>query len=209
MPSIETLFDATTAPGLFDDTAFYAWGGFLGVDTRDLPRGPKRGGFYGVSLHRWKDVSGGKYSHRRLDFEGQQFIPYFNDTRVLALFVRSRFAYASNDDSVVPFYLQPKLGGSHELRGYEWYRFYDNNSFVAVIEHRWYTFTGLEMALFVDAGKTESGKSQIDFSNLKYSGGIGFRVRVQDAVVLRFDIASSDEGLRMIWSLSDVSRRLF
>ena len=117
IPSIETRFDATTAPGLFDDTTFYWWGGFVGFDTRDLPSGPKRGGFYGVNLHRYDDVSRGKYSHRRLEIEGQQFFPYFNDTRVVAILVRSEFAYTGSDDRVVPFYLQPTLGGSIELRG--------------------------------------------------------------------------------------------
>jgi hypothetical protein len=29
IPSIETVFDATTTAGLFDDTAFIGWGGFV------------------------------------------------------------------------------------------------------------------------------------------------------------------------------------
>jgi outer membrane protein assembly factor BamA len=209
IPSIETVFDATTAPGLFDDATFYMWGAFLGWDNRDLPSGPKEGGFYGVSLHRYTDVTNGKYSHRRLGVEMQQFFPYFNDTRVLAFFLRGRFAFAGSDDQVVPFYLQPKLGGSFELRGYNQYRFHDNNAIQVAVEHRWYAFTGLEMALFADAGKTVPQKGQVSLSNLKYSGGIGFRGRVQDAIVLRFDVARSEEGWRWIWSLSDISRRLF
>ena len=141
--------------------------------------------------------------------EGQHFLPYFNQTRVVAFFAKARFAYSGDDDGLVPFYILPKLGGSFELRGFNQYRFHDNNSFMATIEHRWYAFTGLEMAAFVDAGKTVSGKGEIDFSGLNYSGGIGFRVRLQDAVVLRFDIAKSREGIRWIWSMSDISRRLF
>jgi outer membrane protein assembly factor BamA len=209
VPSIETIFDATTAPGLFDDAAFYMWGAFVGWDHRDLPSGPKRGGFYGAGLHKYTDVSNGKYSHRRLTLELQQFFPYFNDTRVLAFFVRSRLAFAGSDDRVVPFYLQPKLGGSFELRGYNQYRFHDNNAINVAVEHRWYAFTGLEMALFADAGKTVPEKGRVSLSNLKYSGGIGFRGRLQDAIVLRFDIARSEEGWRWIWSLSDISRRVF
>jgi hypothetical protein len=208
-PSIETVFDATTAPGLFDDATFVAWGGFAGYDTRDLLRGPRTGGFYGVNFHRYVDVSGGVYTHRQLEFEGQHFLPYFNQTRVVALFAKARFAYAGRDDRVVPFYLLPKLGGSVEMRGFNDYRFHDNNAFVASVEHRWYVFTGLEMALFVDAGKTVAEKAHVDFTGLNYSGGIGFRTRLNDAIVLRFDIARSREGLRYIWSMSDVSRRRF
>jgi outer membrane protein assembly factor BamA len=208
VPSIEELFDATTAPGLFDDATFLGYGGFVAYDTRDVPRGPRRGGFYGVNFHRYVDLSGGTYTNRQLSIEGQQFLPYFNATRVVALFARVGFAYTGRDDRVIPFYLLPKLGG-HDLRGFNQYRFHDNNALALTIEHRWYVFAGLEMAAFVDAGKTVSEKGQVDFSGLNYSGGIGFRARLNDAIVLRFDIARSREGIRFIWSMSDISRRRF
>ena len=54
--------------------------------------------------------------------------------------------------NLVPFYLQPTLGGSDDLRGYRSFRFYDNNSVVLNGEYRWEVFSGLDMALFVDAG---------------------------------------------------------
>jgi outer membrane protein assembly factor BamA len=209
VPSIETKFDATTAPGLFDDVQFFSWGAFAGYDTRDLPRGPKRGGFYGIELGRYVDVGEGKYSHRQLNVEGQQFIPYFNEQRVVAVMVKARFSYAGGDGRVVPFYLQPKLGGNFELRGFNQYRFHDNNAFMAALEHRWYAFSGLEMAAFLDAGKTVPEKGHIGFSKLNYSGGVGMRVRLRNAIVLRMDVARSREGVRWIWSISDISRRAF
>jgi hypothetical protein len=209
VPSIETRFDGTTAPGLFDDTRFASWGAFAGFDVRDLRRGPRSGGFYGIEFKRYVDRDAGSYSHRQLDLEGQQFFPYLNQQRVVALFVKARFAYAGGGDSVVPFYLLPQLGGNFELRGFNQYRFSDNNTFMAAIEHRWYAFSGLEMALFVDAGKSVPEKGHVDFSGLNYSGGIGLRVRVRGAVVMRMDVATSREGTRWIWSMSDVSRRQF
>ena len=80
---------------------------------------------------------------------------------------------------------------------------------MAALEHRWYVFSGLEMAAFVDAGQTVPKKGRIGFSDLNYSGGLGMRVRLQNAVVLRMDVARSREGVRWIWSLSDISRRRF
>ena len=209
VPSIETKFDATTAPGLFDDTTFSSWGAFAAYDVRDLVRGPRSGGFYGIEFKRYLDMDAGTYSHRQLGLEGQQFFPYLNHQRVVALFVKVRFAYTGRDDRVVPFYLLPQLGGNFELRGFNHYRFSDSNAFMAALEHRWYAFSGLEMAVFVDAGKTVSEKGQVHFSGLNYSGGIGLRARVRGAVVLRMDVATSREGTRWIWSMSDVSRRRF
>jgi len=208
IPSIETRFDATTAPGLFDDARFVYLGGFAGFDTRDLPRGPRHGGFYGVRMLRFADVDGGLYTHSQLELNGQQFLPYFNATKVLALFVKARFAFADGDD-IVPFYMQPTLGGNFELRGFAPYRFYDHNAFVAAVEHRWYVFSGLEMAAFMDTGTTVPTKGHIAFDDLNFSGGLGFRVRFGDAIVMRTDFAKGREGWRFIMSLSDVSRRRF
>ena len=209
IPSIETRFDSTTAPGLFDDTSFVSWGAFAGFDTRDLVRGPRRGGFYGIEFKRYLDVDGNQYTHRQVALEGQHFFPYFNQQRVIALFVKARFAYTGRDDRVVPFYFLPSLGGNFDLRGFNQYRFADNNAFSAAVEHRWYVFSGLEMAAFADAGKTVPLKGGVDFSKLNYSGGIGLRARMRGAVVLRMDVAASREGVRWIWSLSDISRRRF
>jgi outer membrane protein assembly factor BamA len=209
VPSIETKFDPTTAPGLFDDTRFSSWGAFAAYDFRDLTRGPRNGGSYGIEFKRYIDQDAGTYSHRQLGVEGQQFFPYLNQQRVVALFVKARFAYTGRDDRVIPFYLLPNLGGNFELRGFNQYRFYDSNAFMAALEHRWYAFSGLEMALFVDAGKTVPEKGRVDFSGLRYSGGIGLRARVRGAVVLRMDVAHGSEGTRWIWSMSDVSRRRF
>jgi len=209
VPSIETKFDRTTAPGLFDDTSFASWGAFAGFDTRDLSRGPRSGGFYGIEFDRYLDMDAGTYTHRQLELDGQQFLPYFNQQRVVALFVKARFAYTGRDDRVVPFYLLPQLGGNFDLRGFNPYRFADSNAFMAAVEHRWYAFSGLEMALFLDAGKTVPEKGRINFSELNYSGGIGLRARVRGAVVLRMDVARSREGFRWIWSMSDVSMRRF
>ena len=117
IPSIETKFDSTTAPGLFDDTTFFTWGAFAGYDTRDLARGPKSGGFYGIELGRYMDLDAGTYSHRQLHLEGQQFFPYFNQQRVVALFVNARFAYSGSDDRVVPFYIG-EARRNFELRGF-------------------------------------------------------------------------------------------
>jgi outer membrane protein assembly factor BamA len=208
IPSIETKFDQTTAPGLFDDTAYLFWGGFAGLDTRDHPRGPRRGGFYGLRFYRMLDQDSSLYSHRNLELNGQQFIPYFNATKVIALIVKARFSFA-DDGHAVPFYLLPTLGGNFDLRGYGNYRFSDSNSFIAAVEHRWYVFSGVEMALFVDTGTTVPTKGHIRLDDLNYSGGFGVRVRVGGAIVLRTDVAKSLEGWRVIWSLSDLSRRRF
>ena len=58
--------------------------------------------------------------------------------------------------------------------------------------------------LFGDAGKVVPLKRDLNVSRLHYSGGIGLRVRLRSAVITRIDLAGSSEGLRLVWTFSDV-----
>lgn len=203
VPSIEEIFTPETTPGLGQDSDFFRWGGFLGFDYRDSRAGPKSGGFYGVRYRGYKDLNLGRFGFRQAELEFQQYIPYFNGTRVIALRVASTLS-AARGDQMIPYYLQPTLGGNDDLRGFERYRFYDDNLVFASIEHRWFAFTALQMAIFADAGKVVHKLADVDFSDLDYSGGLGFRFRLLDAVVSRIDFAWSREGFRFMWTFSDI-----
>jgi outer membrane protein assembly factor BamA len=205
VPSIEQVFNATTAPGLGEDSDFTRWGGFAVVDWRDAKSGPRRGGLLGVQLRRYLDVEQKAYTYRDTRFDAQYYIPYFNDTRVVALHAAATLTF-HGDDQVVPYYLQPTLGGNDDLRGFSRYRFTDNNVIFMSAEHRWHVFNGLDMAMFVDAGKVAPTKDQLNFADLKYSGGLGLRVRFFDAIVSRIDFAVGPEQFRVMWTFSDINQ---
>ncbi len=100
--------------------------------------------------------------------------------------------------------MQPKLGGNDDLRGFQRYRFYDNQAIVVSGEHRWYASSVLDMAIFADAGKVVPHLRDVDFSELEWSAGFGFRFKVQDAYVMRIDFAAGREGYRWMWTFSDI-----
>ena len=110
----------------------------------------------------------------------------------------------------MPFYLQPVLGDSHDLRGYARFRFRDNNSVALSGEYRWEVMPGFDMALFVDAGRVFAKPGDLSLNNLRYTGGFGFRFKTRDAVVMRVDTGFSREGFTLWFKFSDVySRDLF
>jgi len=203
VPSIEEIFNPINTPGLSQETDYFRWGFFTSLDYRDILGGARSGGFYGLRFRRYSDEVKAEFSFEQLELQLQQFIPYFNRSRVIALQVKTVMSFTDLGERV-PFYLQPTLGGNDDLRGFERYRFYDNNMIFATVEHRWHAFSGLDMALFVDGGKVVRRKEDIDFSNLLYSGGIGFRFKVQDAVIMRIDFAAGSEGFRWMWTFSDI-----
>ena len=193
--SIEQVFTTATTPGLLNQSDFLRGGGLIQFDYRDNPGGPRFGGNYLAKFVYYDDRDLDLHSFRQLDLEAQQYIPFFNKRRVIALRARTLMSF-SNGNQTVPFYLQPVLGGSDDLRGFRSYRFYDDNLIVVNAEYRWESFTGLDMALFFDAGKVATKRSQINFHDLEASAGFGFRFNVRNNLFLRLDVGFSHEGFQ-------------
>ena len=202
-PPIDEVFTPDEIPGFNEDTQFTRIGAFIDVDFRDSKTGPRSGGVYGMRYREYWDIDQKAFAFRQTEFEFQQYIPYYNKGRVIAIRSAVVLSFPKGEDQL-PLYLQPVLGGNDDLRGFGGYRFRDNHSVYLGVEHRWHASSNLEMAAFVDAGKVVPLKREVDVSHLNYSGGIGFRFRVRSAVVSRTDFAVSREGFRMIWTFSDI-----
>jgi outer membrane protein assembly factor BamA len=197
LASTEQVYTDRTTPGLVNQSDFLQGGGFVQYDWRDNPGGPRRGGNYLAQFSDFTDIRRSAYSFDELHLEVQQYIGFFNQRRVIAL--RGRIiATDPHAGNLVPFYLQPTLGGSDDLRGYRSYRFYDNNSLLLNGEYRWEVFSGLDMALFMDAGQVFDRWQQIDVQHLNTDYGFGFRFNVRNNVFLRLDTGFSREGFA-VW----------
>jgi hypothetical protein len=141
----ETLFNDAPAAGLAAETHFLRSSIFGRFDYRDNSAGPKAGGSYLSEYFWYKEKALGTFSFHRWDIDVQQYVPFFNKTPRLAL--RARMSLTDLDGgSRVPFYLQPRLGGSDDWRGFRPYRFTDRNAIVYNAEYRWETFSGLDRA---------------------------------------------------------------
>ena len=202
-PSTDEIFGAAQTPGLLEQSRFLRGGGILEYDWRDNPGGPRSGGHYYARHLRYWDQRLGLHSFNRLEIGAEQYFPYWNRTRVVALQAVAIGAW-TGDGQTVPFYLQPTLGGNQLLRGFDRYRFYDQSAFHVAAEHRWHVFSNMHAALFFEGGKVASKVSQLNFHNLEYSGGIGVRFTIQDTVIMRIDNAVSREGYRFMWTFSNM-----
>jgi hypothetical protein len=196
-PSTDQLFTEETTPGIQFQTDFLRSGGFVLYDWRDYPGEPRRGGSYFAQYSVFSDVERRRFSFNRVDLEAQQYFSFFNQRRVIALRgrIQSTEPHSGNQ---VPFYLQPTLGGPDDLRGFPAFRFYDNAALVLNGEYRWEVFSGLDMALFLDAGRVYHGWQDITLANLQTDAGFGFRFNVRNNVFLRIDTGFSREGYQ-IW----------
>jgi outer membrane protein assembly factor BamA len=202
-PSIERLFDATTVPALDRQPDYGYAGAFIQYDRRDEPLNPRSGGLYRAEGSYYDDRDTHSYSFRRWDLELQQYFPFFNERRVVAF--RSKLALTdTNPGQDVPFFLLPTLGGSEDLRGFSEFRFRDKDSLLFNLEYRWEAFSGLDLALFGDAGKVFKDRRDIDLNELKTAYGFGFRFNTHKSVFWRIDVGFGQEGTHMFVKFNHV-----
>ena len=201
--SAETVFSPAVAPGIDRQTNYWRNGVFAQFDYRDDPKGTKQGGNYVMQYSWFHDDKLGIYSFRRLDIDLQQYIGILNRTRVFVLRAKTTLTDTDRNERI-PFYLQPVLGGSDDLRGFRPFRFSDRNSLVLNGEYRWEIFSGLDGAIFADAGKVFPRRGLLNFRDLESSVGFGLRFNAHNATVVRVDVAFSHEGFQVWFKFNDV-----
>jgi hypothetical protein len=202
IPTIGTLFDERSAPGLEGQHDFVRIGGHVDVDYR-RPRNARRGGWYQLDVSHFSDQQG-TYDFRRVDADVRQYFSAFAERRVVALRL-----FASTSDTAaggqVPFYLMPSLGGHDSLRGFRDYRFRGPHAILTQAEYRWEIWSGLDAALFYDAGKVADRRSDLDFRRLNDAYGFGFRFNTDSGVILRIDAGfGSRDGKHLYIVFGDV-----
>jgi Omp85 superfamily domain len=197
-PSIEQVFTPATAPGLGASPAYVHATAYGGIDWRPSPGYARRGGLYGVTYHAYAD-RGDTYSFDRVDAELVQHIPILRETWVLSL--HGRLQTTLDDDDAVPFFLLPSLGSGSTLRGYSSWRFRDRHSLLMSAEWRWIpNRSGLDMAIFYDAGKVAPRFDDISLDGLKSDVGVGVRFHSLAATPLRIELARGSEGMRLVFA---------
>jgi outer membrane protein assembly factor BamA len=200
IPDLEDQFDPADVPGTGPAADFLRSSAFVEVDYRE-PKNPRQGGWYRVDFSNYDDRTFNLYNFNRIDVDLRQFVGFLAGRRVLA--ARVYLSTSDTDGSeVMPFYYMPTLGGNDTLRGFREYRFRGPHAILAQAEYRWEIWSGLDAALFYDAGKVANRRGDLDFSNLESDYGFGFRFNTNSAVILRIDAGfGSRDGkhLYIVW----------
>ena len=195
-PSIETAYDAASAPGLFQNIKYIRSQGTAAIDWRSSPGYSRKGGYYGVVMHDYADQDK-TYSFRRLDGEVIQHLPILRENWVLSF--RGRVQSTLDDDDIVPYYLLPSLGSGRTLRGYSTGRFRNRHALLTSGEFRWIpSRLALDMALFYDAGKVSARRDDLDFNGMKTNYGIGVRFHGPTSTPIRLEMARGSDGWHLV-----------
>jgi hypothetical protein len=186
-PSIETRFDVDAAPGLAGASNYRRPHAYIAYDYRE-PQNPRRGGLYRVEVSHVEDRSAGPHSFSRIDLDVRQYVGFFDGRRVFALRALGTTTSVADGDRI-PFFLLPALGGNDTLRGFRALRFRGPHRMLLQGEYRWDVWSGLEAALFVDAGKVAFRRGDLNLRDLETNWGFGFRFNTDKGVIMRVDTA--------------------
>jgi outer membrane protein assembly factor BamA len=195
--STDRQFGPSAAPGIQKQTNYMQGGGFVEYDWRDKLGDPTSGGRYYAEYSKLSDRDVGAYSFYRVSLDARQYIPFFHGKRVIAL-RGATWLTDTRGNQLVPFYMQPTLGGAETMRGFRPNRFYDNNGVLIQGEYRWEASTVMDLALFADGGKVFHNWEQWNLHRIEGSFGFGVRIKSMSGVPLRIDTGFSREGFQ-VW----------
>jgi outer membrane protein assembly factor BamA len=230
-PSIDTVFSGNPSvepfnlwtPGLHSGSKVIAYGLFGEYDRRNHESGLTQGFyFYG----RFGSVDGlnkgngifSNYGWFDSQFDARGYIPLFSNKTSLALRVAANLKSVKGG-SQIPFYDMSFLGGFNYVRGFNTYRFRDNNALISNMELRQtvYSFKkehrGIDLIGFGDAGQvwghtlsslTPDSMSHNYFANRNWKAGTGggIQYRHTKSLTVRIDAATSQDGQRIYFSAS-------
>ncbi len=161
-------------------------GPFLEYNSVDEPGDPSTGGKYRFE---WTAYDPG---FQRYDVDLRRFVSLGAAGR-LAFRAQTTFTRTPANETA-PFYLLPTAGGTDTVRGFHQYRFRDANALILNAEYRRPLNGFVDAVLFADAGRVFPHASDLGFTNLHGSGGIGGRLKFGSHVFFGVDAAFSSEG---------------
>ena len=202
-PSVEEVYTPATLPGLGARITYLHSQATVGIDWRQAaPDYARRGGFYGVTFHDYKD-NDHEFGFKQVDYEIIQHFPILRETWAISVRGLVETTWLKGDQEI-PYFMLPSLGGGSNLRGYSSWRFRDRNSLELQAEWRVMVNRFFDTAVFYDAGHVAAHASDLDVSGMKHDYGFGARIHTPFATVLRIDVARSPEGTTLVFATSPV-----
>lgn len=204
-PTLAARFDEGEAPGVTEQPRFGRYQGLVEFQApASIGQALNQGGRYRIAYGIFVDQQFDRFTFSRLDLEAQHKFALFGPHRRLTLhgWVVTTDVDAGND---VPFYLQPTLGrsrqlrsvsedlmesdGSHgTLRGFGNFRFRDRNLLLLQAEYRMPVWGPLDASVFVDGGRVANRPADLNLSGLKHNYGFSMSVMRGPLAVVRGDV---------------------
>lgn len=188
---------------LLSNSSILSTGLRVAVDNARGPRRIRRGNRIITNLQWSRSLSNNRFHYLNYSLEGHQFfpVPLLPDDRRFAFKAALRKAEPLGDKEI-PFYENPALGSSRDLRGFSSDRYRDSGSLLFTLEYRYPLWDFSDAVLFVDEGQVFNHFSDIGVSRFHTSYGFGFHLISASGFAFRSEFAFSRETSRFILLIS-------
>jgi len=163
-------------------------------DTRDNSIHPTAGGVIRGSVELAGGLLGGDYSYNKYELQATRFFG-LRPNQTIGL----RVGYGTSTGEL-PFHELYEVGGSDNLRGYDYREFLGSNMIYANAEYRYKINDTVQAVAFVDAGDAWSDGSIVKVSDLKVGCGVGVRL-ITPIGIIRLDYGIGRDGGNTYFSL--------
>jgi hypothetical protein len=201
-------------PGLhgFSGADLVGLGLSLEHDTRDNETNPRIGGFQRIKMGYYEGVNGDEFGYTKLRLDAAEYVPigqilkFLYWDSVLAFRVAGELNNDLNGDKI-PFFDLARLGGPETLRGYQYNRFFDENSLFYSVEYR-YNIWGMknfkaDATLFFDCGWVFDEVSEFELEKFQENYGIGFRFLLP-RMTIALEAARSSDGTEVYFKVNPI-----
>lgn len=188
---------------LLGNSSIFSTGLRVAVDNARGQRRINRGNRIITNLQWSRSLSNNRFHYLNYSLEGHQFLPMplLPDDRRLAFKASLQKAEPLGDKDI-PFYENPGLGSSRDLRGFSTERFRDSGALLLTLEYRYPLWDFSDAVLFVDEGQVFNHFSDIGISRFHTSYGFGFHLISASGFAFRSEFAFSRETSRFILLIS-------
>ncbi len=200
LPSVETIFPAWELPGFRNNIIYLAPAIGLWYDNRDSQYNSQKGGRYSFNIRRYQGINHSGFSYIEYDADAIYFIKLWVERHVLVL--HANFLYNQSTNGKVPFTRLANIDVYSPVRGFSAGRFQDNGRYVMNAAYRFPVWSFLDGEIFFDAGRVFHEMSDLSFSNIKYAGGGGLRIRSKNYFLARFQVGYGGEGVKIMFKTS-------
>ena len=193
LPAITTFFPNPI--GYNRETRLNSSGAYIDLDG--LREEYQLGGAAHVGASYQRSFGGGHLRYVALDMQLEGRTPIKTGNSVLvgqANFQMNRERGASDP---IPFYLQPRIGGSTTLRGYPLDRFYGRSLALLTLEYRIRVHPNIQFYPMFDEGQIFDRTSDLSWLNWHRTYGCGFRLRSARGTFLRIELGWGGEGTQV------------
>lgn len=178
----------TSSPGLV-----------LLYDSRDHLFFPTTGWLAETTVQKDASYTGSNFNFSRISADVARYFPLIKK-HVLALNFVAVFVNGN-----VPFTLLPMVGGNKKMRGYYEGRYRDHLMLLFQSEFRMQIFKRWFFNIYGSAGNVSENISSVKLKNIRFSGGIGLRFRIdtKNKINLRLDSAFGSDGLKNYFTFNE------